>query len=159
MTKQFLVTEGSEGNADFFHARPEFSEFGSPLSLADIKEAYDLLVEITDDSAKYELNGRRPRVGFIVRDLRLLKRLRARNLPGDILFAPSRLAVLDALATERMTLVAARHLVRGTTVKQADLATEKNGAGVGATFLTYLIGRELAYDIDAGSPIDYGVVI
>jgi len=158
MTRYLLIHDGAADSASYFSTRSDFGAWGPPVELAAVRDNYDAILELTEPDAFCRVNPRAARIGFVIRSLAVLEEARRRDLPGDVLFVPSRLTALDAYAMARATLMAARELSAGHRLTAADLATEKNGRGLGEAFGARLVGRELAYDLKTGAPIDYGMV-
>jgi len=98
-------------------------------------------------------------VAVLCRSLDALAYWRGQACTADLVFRPSRLARLDALAVTRPTLRLARAVRAGEPVTSAVLDEERGGRGVSAALRQALIGRPLAYDLPAGAALDFGMVL
>ncbi|MGQ9370195.1 SAF domain-containing protein [Azospirillum sp. ST 5-10] len=159
MTAKTILLSSAAVAADIA-ALPEWAgRFDETLvgSLAELAGRYDVLVP-TDDPRRPVFAAEGARIGFLCTELASFEAAMRHRPPGDVVFMPSPLARLDLLVRDRRTLRAARALPRGTVLTAADLAEEVGGAGVGAAFADHLLGRAALYDLDAGAPLDYGVV-
>jgi sialic acid synthase SpsE len=67
-------------------------------------------------------------------------------------------ARLDLLRRGRRTLVAARPIVAGAVLGEADLAELVGGTGIGADYRAEVIGRRAMYAMAEGTAVDFGMI-
>lgn len=65
---------------------------------------------------------------------------------------------LDTLATNGHSLVARRRLRRGTTIRAEHLTVQAPMRGLSPRMQPWIEGRRLAYDVEAGEPLTFGLV-
>ena len=76
----------------------------------------------------------------------------------QIVFEPSRLALLDELRQRRPTLIAVRTLQAGTRLGDEDLGFTEGGTGIGFGLKKHVVNHTLLYDLPGGSDITFGHV-
>jgi len=124
----------------------------------DVVGDYDLILPI-DGPIVPPIGGRDGlRLAFLCTGVAALHSVLAADLPGDILFYPSRLALLDLERAARRTLVAARPLGAGEVLAAEHLADEDGGVGLDVTLKSAVMGRRVLYDLAAAAPIDFGMI-
>ncbi len=65
---------------------------------------------------------------------------------------------LDVLALDGCTLVARRRLTRGTRLRREHVTTQAPLRGLSPRLWEWIEGRRLAYDVEAGEPLTFGLI-
>jgi len=129
----------------------------TPEPLTEVAARYHAVIP-ADHLADPPLLAAGVRAAFLCTELEAFDRLRRLALPGDLLFKPSPVARLDLLRRGRRTLVAARPIVAGAVLGEADLAELVGGTGIGADYRAQVIGRLAMYAMAEGTAVDFGMI-
>ena len=117
---------------------------------------YDVILP-TDNIAGIPFMRKGLAVAYHCTSLEVFEHLSGIGLDADLIFCPSAVATLDALARNRRTLSIRTMVAQGDTITRGCIDEVRGGKGISAELLTLVVGQTACYDLAPGTPVDFGM--